>query len=120
MEDSKIRIAVEKAKACKHDFTQLVADALKNCQPYRKLDWSCLRAGDDIAQYSIDEDKRDLLEDNDVDTFDKYCTNKDDVEKAQELAHNLVTEHLVKCDVQSCIDLNNARADLEVDGYETR
>ena len=118
MEDSKIRTAIEQAKECKHDFTQLVADALKNCKPYRKLDWAQIRSWDDIAKYSISDSEKDILEENDVDVFEKYCTNKDEVNKAEDTARLAVLSHLKSCDVQSCKNLHNARVDLEVDGYD--
>ena len=120
MEDSKIRTAIEQAKECKHDFTQLVADALKNCKPYRKLDWAQIRCWDDVAKYSISDSEKDVLEDNDVDVFEKYCTNKDECTQAEDTARLAVLSHLKSCDVESCIALREAREDLKVDGYDKK
>ena len=118
--DDNIQKEIERAKACKHDFTQLVADALKDCKPYRKLDWAQIRSWDNVAKYSISDSEKDILEENDVDVFEKYCTNKDECTQAEDTARLAVLSHLKSCDVQSCKNLNNARADLDVDGYSKK
>ena len=94
-----------------HDFTQLVADALE-CKEYNKVDHAQIRSWDHVAKYSIDDDQRDLLEDNGVDTYEKYCINKDEVTAREKETHLLVEAHLRTCQFKACIALRDARVDI--------
>ncbi len=93
-----------------HDFTQLVADALKGCKEYNKVDWAQIRY-DKITTYSLDEHDIELLLEHNVDVS-QYETNAEEVEAHRIKLTEEYKEHLLACDKECCIALKKARIDI--------
>ncbi len=93
-----------------YNFTELVAEALM-CKTFRIFEHNVMHS-DSIAKYSIDENQRDLLEENDVDVYSKYCTNQDEIESLEKKNREILQEHLRTCKFKGCVDLCEARRSI--------